>query len=123
MVQIVADMAANTRIPIIAKPNAGLPELDENNKTVYKMGPELFAEEMASLVEAGAQILGGCCGTDSRYIDSIVKAFGRGPVKRTESRKDGIRYLSSERQTLSFGLDGKFIIVGERINPTGKKAL
>ena len=123
MVQIVAEMAANTRIPIIAKPNAGLPELDENNKTVYKMGPELFAEEMASLVEAGAQILGGCCGTDSRYIDAIVKAFGRGPVKRTESRKDGIRYLSSERQTLSFGLDGKFIIVGERINPTGKKAL
>ena len=123
MVQIVSDMAANTRIPIIAKPNAGLPELDENNKTVYKMGPDLFAEEMAALVDAGAQILGGCCGTDSRYIDAIVTAFGRGPVKRCESRKDGIRYLSSERKTLSFGLDGKFIIVGERINPTGKKAL
>ena len=123
MVQIVSDMAANTRIPIIAKPNAGLPELDENNKTVYKMGPDLFTEEMAALVDAGAQILGGCCGTDSRYIDAIVKAFGRGPVKRSESRKDGIRYLSSERKTLSFGLDGKFIIVGERINPTGKKAL
>lgn len=123
MVQIVADMAENTRIPIIAKPNAGLPELDENNKTVYKMGPDLFAEEMAALVDAGAQILGGCCGTDSRYIDAIVKKFGRGPVKRTGSRKDGIRYLSSERRTLSFGLDGKFIIVGERINPTGKKAL
>ncbi len=123
MVQIVADMAANTRIPIIAKPNAGLPELDENNKTVYKMGPDVFAEEMAALVEAGAQILGGCCGTDSRYIEAIVKEFGRGPVKRSESRKEGIRYLSSERQTLSFGLDGKFIIVGERINPTGKKAL
>ncbi len=123
MVNIVADMAANTRIPIIAKPNAGLPELDEDNKTVYKMGPDLFAEEMAALVDAGAQILGGCCGTDSRYIESIVNAFGRGPVKRTEYRKDGIRYLSSERKTLSFGLDGKFIIVGERINPTGKKAL
>ncbi len=123
MVQIVSDMAANTRIPIIAKPNAGLPELDENNKTVYKMGPDLFTEEMAALVDAGAQILGGCCGTDSRYIDAIVKAFGRGPVKRSECRKEGIRYLSSERKTLSFGLDGKFIIVGERINPTGKKAL
>ncbi len=123
MASIVSDMAANTRIPIIAKPNAGLPELDENNKTVYKMGPDDFAHEMEELVNAGAQILGGCCGTDARYIESIVKKFGRGPVKRDAFRQDGIRYLSSERKTLSFGLDGKFIIVGERINPTGKKAL
>ncbi|MBP5555030.1 MAG: homocysteine S-methyltransferase family protein [Lachnospiraceae bacterium] len=123
MVSIVSDMAANTRIPIIAKPNAGLPELDENNKTVYKMDADTFASEMEVLVDAGAQIIGGCCGTTPEFIEAVNKKFGRGPVRRKEFRQDGIRYLSSERKTLAFGLDGRFIIVGERINPTGKKAL
>ncbi|MCR4791901.1 MAG: homocysteine S-methyltransferase family protein [Lachnospiraceae bacterium] len=123
MASIVSDMAKATRIPIIAKPNAGLPELDENHKTVYGMDADTFAEEMTVLIESGAQIIGGCCGTEPSYIEAINKKFGRGPVLRKEYRKDGIRYLSSERQTLSFGLDGRFIIVGERINPTGKKAL
>lgn len=123
MAGIVSDMAENTLIPVIAKPNAGLPELDENNKTVYRMSAEDFAKEMEVLVDAGAQIIGGCCGTNADYIRSINEKFGKGPVRRKAFRKEGIRYLSSERQTLSFGLDGKFIIVGERINPTGKKAL
>ena len=123
MVSVVSDMAANTLVPIIAKPNAGLPELDENNRTVYRMDAEAFSLEMEDLVNAGAQIIGGCCGTDAGYISAIVKKFGRGPVRRNKFRAEGIRYLTSERQTLSFGLDGRFIIVGERINPTGKKAL
>ncbi len=123
MAPIVSDMAANTLIPIIAKPNAGLPELDENNKTVYRMSAVDFAAEMEVLVNAGAQIIGGCCGTNADYIRAIYDRFGRGPVRRSLYRKEGIRYLTSERQTLSFGLDGRFIIVGERINPTGKKAL
>lgn len=123
MVSIVSDMAANTRIPIIAKPNAGLPELDENNKTVYRMDAETFASEMEVLVDAGAQMIGGCCGTTPEFISAINKRFGRGPVRREHYRQDGIRYLASERKTLAFGLDGRFIIVGERINPTGKKAL
>ena len=123
MAPIVADMAANTKVPIIAKPNAGLPELDENNNTVYRMTPDDFTDEMESLVDAGAQIIGGCCGTNSDYIRAIYDRFGRGPVRRNSERKPGIWYLSSERQTLSFGLDESFIIVGERINPTGKKKL
>jgi len=123
MVSIVSDMAANTKVPVIAKPNAGLPELDEHNNTVYKMDADTFASEMEVLVDAGAQIIGGCCGTTPEFISSINRKFGRGPVRRSAYRQDGIRYLSSERQTLSFGLDGRFIIVGERINPTGKKAL
>ncbi len=123
MVSIVSDMAANTGIPIIAKPNAGLPELDENNNTVYAMDADTFASEMELLVDAGAQIIGGCCGTTPEFISAIGSRFGRGPVRRNAYRQDGIRYLSSERQTLAFGLDGRFIIVGERINPTGKKAL
>ena len=123
MKQIVEDMAVHTNIPIIAKPNAGLPSLDENGKTCYNMAPEEFAEEMAVLVQAGASILGGCCGTDPQFIAAIRERFGNGAVSQIADKKNNVRYLTSERQTVEFGLDGNFIIVGERINPTGKKLL
>jgi len=123
MKQIVEDMAVYTKLPIIAKPNAGLPSLDENGKTCYSMTLEEFAEEMTVLVEAGASVLGGCCGTDPEYIRAIRERFGTGKVSEIVNRKSGLRFLTSERQTVEFGLDGNFIIVGERINPTGKKLL
>lgn len=123
MQQIISDMAAVTRIPIIAKPNAGLPALDENGNTCYSMQAEEFAEEMKLLVNAGATILGGCCGTTPDYIQAIHRTFGEKAQVQVLRRADGIRYLTSERMTVSFGLNGNFIIVGERINPTGKKLL
>lgn len=123
MRSIVEEMVKYTTIPIIAKPNAGLPYLDEQGNTCYNMDPGEFAEEMKVLVEAGASILGGCCGTTPEYIEKIHKAFGSGAVSAKERRKTGVRLLASERQTVEFGLDGGFIIVGERINPTGKKLL
>lgn len=120
---VVEEMVKYTTIPVIAKPNAGLPYLDEQENTCYKMDAEEFAEEMKVLVEAGASILGGCCGTTPEFIEKIHKAFGTGEVSIKERRKPGVRLLASERQTVEFGLDGGFIIVGERINPTGKKLL
>ena len=123
MRQLVEEMAKYTRIPIIAKPNAGLPYLDEQGNTCYSMDAEEFAEEMKALVEAGASILGGCCGTTPEYIEGLCRAFGTGEAAARERRKPGVRLLSSERRTVEFGLDGGFIIVGERINPTGKKLL
>ena len=123
MREIVAEMAACTRIPIIAKPNAGLPFLDEQGRTSYSMDAEEFAEEMKQLVEAGASILGGCCGTTPEFIKKIYETFGREIKCQPRRRQPGVRFLTSERSTLSFGLDGGFIIVGERINPTGKKQL
>ena len=54
-------------IPIIAKPNAGLPQIDENGHTVYDMDAVTFCEEMQLLINAGATFLGGCCGTDENY--------------------------------------------------------
>ena len=124
MRQIVADMAACTRgIPIIAKPNAGLPFLDQDGNSSYSMEAEEFAEEMRELVEAGASVLGGCCGTTPDYIRQLCAAFGKGRVPERERRKEGVCYLSSERRTVEFGMDGRFLIVGERINPTGKKLL
>ncbi len=124
MRQIVADMAACTdTIPIIAKPNAGLPFIDERGRTCYNMDAEEFAEEMRLLVEAGASILGGCCGTTPEFIGRIHETFGTGAVPKNIEKKTGLRYLASERQTAVFGLDDGFMIVGERINPTGKKLL
>lgn len=123
MESIISEMVSHTRIPVIAKPNAGLPFLDENGTTCYNMEAEEFAEEMEVLVNAGATILGGCCGTTPEFIRQIRERFGTDAKVAASRRPDGIRYLTSERITHSFGLDDGFFVVGERINPTGKKAL
>lgn len=124
MRKIIEDMAGVTKdIPIIAKPNAGLPFLDEEGHTCYNMTAAEFVEEMKQLTAAGATILGGCCGTTPEFIRGLRDTFGKKVDVSVERRKEGIRYLTSERQTVSFGLDDGFIIVGERINPTGKKLL
>ena len=131
MATIISDMAAVTSIPIIAKPNAGLPSVDENGNTEYDMDCSTFVKEMELLVNAGASIIGGCCGTTPDYIKGLKDRYGN--VKPNDIRDGegnpvprkicGRRYLASERMSLSFGLDENFMIVGERINPTGKKKL
>lgn len=123
MESIISDMVTHTRIPVIAKPNAGLPFLDENGNTCYNMEAEEFTEEMEILVNAGASILGGCCGTTPEFIRQIHDRFGTEAKAAAARRPEGIRYLTSERITHSFGLEDGFFVVGERINPTGKKAL
>ena len=123
MESIISDMVTHTRIPVIAKPNAGLPFLDENGNTCYNMEAEEFTEETEILVNAGASILGGCCGTTPEFIRQIHDRFGTEAKATAARRPEGIRYLTSERITHSFGLEDGFFVVGERINPTGKKAL
>ncbi|MGN0431723.1 MAG: homocysteine S-methyltransferase family protein [Lachnospiraceae bacterium] len=122
MTETIRNMAEVTKLPIIAKPNAGLPFVDEAGNTCYDMQAAEFVEEMKCLVKAGASVLGGCCGTDPAYIEALVNTFGN---KREQSTLPGagIRYLSSERQTAAFSLDDNFFVIGERINPTGKKKL
>lgn len=121
MCKIIEAMAEVTDIPLIAKPNAGLPSLDENGMTVYDMDSDTFSEQMIQIVESGATILGGCCGTSPEYIKKLVDKTKDLPV--VSRSLAGRRFLSSERQSLTFGLDDCFMIVGERINPTGKKKL
>ncbi len=131
MVDIISSMAQVTSIPIIAKPNAGLPKVNENGDTVYDMPAADFADEMKLLINCGASIIGGCCGTTPEFIALLKKTYGelkpdelKGSDGSAIPRKIcGRRYLSSERRSLSFGLDDLFMIVGERINPTGKKKL
>lgn len=122
MSDLIRSMSEVTKLPIIAKPNAGMPKLDKNGKTSYDMQPDTFAEEMKYLYEAGASILGGCCGTDPAYIEALVRTFGN-KRKQKKSTKPGMRYLASERQTKAFTLEDNFFVIGERINPTGKKKL
>lgn len=121
MVDTVRRMAEVTSIPIIAKPNAGLPSLDGEGNTVYDMGAEEFGRHMRDLISAGASVIGGCCGTTPAHIRAAREAVQDMAVMRREKSKK--RFLTSERQTVSFGLDDPFIVVGERINPTGKKKL
>ncbi|MDE7285174.1 MAG: homocysteine S-methyltransferase family protein, partial [Lachnospiraceae bacterium] len=121
MVKVIKEMADVTGIPIIAKPNAGLPALDKDGNTVYDMGEEEFAEGMKAIIEAGASIIGGCCGTSPSYIRAAKDAVGG--LRILHRNLSEIRYLTSERKTVAFGLNDNFMIVGERINPTGKKKL
>lgn len=125
MQELVHSMAEITDIPIIAKPNAGLPAIDAQGNTCYDMEPEEFVRGMQKLIEAGASIVGGCCGTTPEYIKLLKEAVGtkRPAFTFHGSRKAGRRLLASERKTVAFSLDDSFIIVGERINPTGKKKL
>ena len=124
MEEVIRNMAEVTRIPIIAKPNAGLPSVDANGNTEYDMDAGVFTTEIERLINAGASILGGCCGSTPEYIASLKKTYGERKIDKDIPRKiSGRRYLSSERRSLSFGMDDLFMIVGERINPTGKKKL
>lgn len=121
MIDVVRRMASVTTVPIIAKPNAGLPSLDAGGNTVYDMGAEEFGVCMKALVEAGASVIGGCCGTTPEHIKAAYEETK--DMELPPRRKPKKRFLTSERQTIAFGLDDNFIIVGERINPTGKKKL
>lgn len=121
MAELIRAMAEVASIPVIAKPNAGLPFLDKDGNTTYDMDSGTFAEGMAQLVEAGASILGGCCGTTPEYIErTYARTKGMKLARRKRPEK---RYLASERKTIEFGLEDHFMIIGERINPTGKKKL
>lgn len=120
MITPVVKMTEYATIPVFAKPNAGLPEL-EDGVTVYKTTPEEFAAVGKKLVEAGAAILGGCCGTTPEHIRALKEAVTGMPLK--EPLKEPRRVLTSERKLVEIKLDGNFMVIGERINPTGKKKL
>ena len=107
-------------MPILVKPNAGMPKL-LNGVTQYDMQPQEFAESVKKLSECGARIFGGCCGTTPAHIQAMAERLKDAPLfpVLTERR----RFLASERRSIQIDLGGPFTVVGERINPTGKKKL
>ncbi len=120
MIPMVERMRRFATVPILTKPNAGMPELVDG-ETVYAMTPEQFAEYGRQLVEAGAGIIGGCCGTTKEHITALAQTVRLMEVPEVTTEKK--RLLASERQMLEIDIDGSFLVVGERINPTGKKKL
>lgn len=121
MKHLVKSMSENVSVPVIAKPNAGMPTLDEGGKTVYSMNADEFAKQSLALIEAGAGIVGGCCGTTPKHIAALHSVCAG--MKRPMGKVRDKRVLTSEHKTITFGLDDPFLVIGERINPTGKKAL
>ena len=120
MLEPIAKMAEYAAIPLLAKPNAGMPELIDG-ETGFNVEPEEFAEVGKKLVEEGAAIIGGCCGTTPEHIRALKEAVKGIPVKAPLQTKR--RMLTSERKSVEITLDGRFMVIGERINPTGKKKL
>ena len=120
MLEPIAKMAEYAAIPLLAKPNAGMPELIDG-QTVFNVEPEEFAEVGKKLVEEGAAIIGGCCGTTPEHIRALKEAVKGIPVKAPLQTKR--RMLTSERKSVEITLDGRFMVIGERITPTGKKKL
>lgn len=120
MAAIIAAMKPYATIPLLAKPNAGMPRL-EGSQTVFDMDAQNFAASARKLARAGANLLGGCCGTTPAHIAALTKAVGgKKPVK---PRRSSLSALSSATSFIEFRDNQPLLIIGERINPTGKKAL
>lgn len=120
MLEAVRAMASYATVPIVVKPNAGLPFL-EDGVTCYDMDAGAFAMAMQPLIDAGARVLGGCCGTTPEHIGRLAQSLKGRDYTPVLGKKH--RMLTTERNVTPISLDGSFMIVGERINPTGKKAL
>lgn len=103
-------------VPVLLKPNAGLPRA-KGNETVYDVSPEAFAEEVKTLVEHGVRAVGGCCGTTPAYIAATVEKTEKLAPLPTQFKNNTC--ISSYTHAVFFG--EKPVLIGERINPTGKK--
>ena len=114
---LAAEFVRLSSLPVIVKPNAGLPRV-ESGRTVYDVGPDAFAAQMADIARSGARVLGGCCGTTPAHLAALHRACG-GIVPLPVARKT--RTLVSCATHAVELCDATPAIVGERINPTGKK--
>ncbi len=121
LVPIVQALADNCTVPISVLPNAGMPRL-ENGKTLFPMGPEEFAGWGPKLVAAGATYIGGCCGTTPAHIEALSKAVKNLPEAERKPRDTRLR-LTSRSKTIIIDKDLPTVLIGERINPTGRKKL
>lgn len=118
MAEIVKTYVARASVPVIVNPNAGLPSV-KDGRTVYDLSAEDFAERTAELARAGAHIVGGCCGTDPEYIRRTVEKVKEIPYVYPEKKNHSV--ICAYTKALEIG--ERPLLIGERINPTGKKRL
>ncbi len=123
MLEMVKNINAYARIPILVKPNAGLPVV-EKGKTLFSMGPEEFSGYGEAFREAGVSLLGGCCGTTPEHIRVLNQRL-KHKTRIKRFRENNHLLLSSPRKTMVIACDPEkpIRVVGERINPTGKAEL
>ena len=113
---IIEEILNIASVPVILKPNAGLPK-SVGGKTVYDVTPDDFASEISALIKKGVRIAGGCCGTTPEYIKALKKEIEK--LSPVHIEKKSITMVSSYAKTVKFSSEP--ILIGERINPTGKK--
>ncbi|MBQ8227916.1 MAG: homocysteine S-methyltransferase family protein [Clostridia bacterium] len=119
LLSVVEEMLEYSKVPVAVQPNAGLPTI-ENGETVYKVTPEDFANSCEKMIDKGVQIIGGCCGTTPEHIRALAEMLkNKKPIER--KIKAYTAFTSARKAVI---LDGKnSAVIGERINPTGKKKL
>ncbi len=123
LIPLIKKMIKYAKVPVFAKPNNGLPQFIDGS-TVYPMTPAEFAGYGRELVEAGVRLIGGCCGSTPKHIEALSRAVKHIDVVLTEEdlcKTKGV--LSSESRICELDINGRFLVIGERINPTGKKKL
>ena len=118
MLPIFQEIVSHTSVPVIVKPNAGLPK-QKDGAVYYDVDPAEFASVMEKIVKGGAAVAGGCCGTTPAHIRKMIETLGRRSVQHVEAEEETV--VSSYGQAVILGK--KPLIIGERINPTGKKRL
>ena len=117
---VMDEYLAYANVPVLCKPNAGLPR-SVDGRTIYDVTPEEFATSVAKLLQRGVRIIGGCCGTTPDYIRAVVAKIaelGLEPVPITPRRRS---LVSSYTHAVEFGAGMGPVLIGERINPTGKR--
>jgi 5-methyltetrahydrofolate--homocysteine methyltransferase len=120
MVKVIEMMKPYAKVPLMAKPNAGLPRLVDG-KTIFDMDAKTFSSYTKPFVKAGVNLLGGCCGTSPECISGITAQLKT--AKTPKDTKISYSAVTSARKTVFMSQDIPVVVVGERINPTGKKQL
>jgi 5-methyltetrahydrofolate--homocysteine methyltransferase len=116
--ELAEDFLRWASVPVFMEPNAGIPVV-ENGKTVFKVGPGEFAQALADCAKLGVRVLGGCCGTTPAHIGAAVGACAE--ISPLPVTRKSATIISSWSRALALGADAGPLIIGERINPTGKK--
>lgn len=116
LTSVIEELLLYSDVPVVVQPNAGLPII-KDGKTVYDVTAEEFAKSLCTLIEKGVRGVGGCCGTTPQYIKELTERSGAIPVKAVE--KKDYTAVSSYTNAVFFGSSP--LLIGERINPTGKK--
>lgn len=115
---VVREYLEKSSVPVVFKPNAGLPRV-ENGVTVYDVAPEEFAAELVAQMRAGVRVVGGCCGTTPDYIRKVCELVEEEGILPCPVTDKNLSVVSSYTHAVYF--DNDPVLIGERINPTGKK--